>query len=40
MSMTGVQFAGQLQMRPPSVEALDRLEATGAIQFKTLRRAA
>jgi predicted DNA-binding mobile mystery protein A len=38
--MTGVQFAGRLKIRPQSVEALERSEASGAIQLNTLRRAA
>jgi len=40
LGMTGVQFAGRLGIRPQSVEALERSEANGAIQLKTLRRAA
>jgi predicted DNA-binding mobile mystery protein A len=40
LGMTGVQFARRLKIRPQSVEALERSEATGAIQLKTLRRAA
>lgn len=40
LGMTGVQFASRLKIRPQSVEALERSEATGAIQLKTLRRAA
>jgi predicted DNA-binding mobile mystery protein A len=38
--MSGVQFAGRLKIRPQSIEALERSEADGAIQLKTLRRAA
>jgi predicted DNA-binding mobile mystery protein A len=38
--MTGVQFAKRLRIRPQSVEALEKSEANGAIQLKTLRRAA
>jgi predicted DNA-binding mobile mystery protein A len=38
--MTGVQYAARLKIRPQSLEALERSEATGAIQLKTLRRAA
>jgi predicted DNA-binding mobile mystery protein A len=40
VGMTGVQFAARLKIRPQSVEALERSEATGAVQLKTLRRAA
>ena len=40
LGMTGVQFAKRLHVRPQSVEALEKSEAEGAIQLKTLRRAA
>lgn len=40
LGMTGVQFAQRLQIRPQSVAALEKSEATGSIQLKTLRRAA
>jgi predicted DNA-binding mobile mystery protein A len=40
IGMTGVQFAKRLHVRPQSVEALEKSEADGAIQLKTLRRAA
>ncbi|MDR6661285.1 putative DNA-binding mobile mystery protein A [Tardiphaga robiniae] len=40
LGMTGVQFAKRLNIRPQSVEALEKSEANGAIQLKTLRRAA
>ena len=40
LGMTGVQFAQRLQVRPQSVEALEKSEANGSIQLKTLRRAA
>jgi predicted DNA-binding mobile mystery protein A len=40
VGMTGVQFAKRLDMRPQSVEALEKSEANGSIQLKTLRRAA
>jgi predicted DNA-binding mobile mystery protein A len=40
LGMSGVQFAGRLKIRPQSIEALERSEADGAIQLKTLRRAA
>ena len=40
LGMTGVQFADRLKIRPQSVGALERSEATGSIQLKTLRRAA
>jgi predicted DNA-binding mobile mystery protein A len=40
VGMTGVQFAKRLGIRPQSVEALEKSEASGAIQLNTLRRAA
>jgi predicted DNA-binding mobile mystery protein A len=40
LGMSGVQFARRLGVRPQSVEALEASEASGAIQLKTLRRAA
>ncbi len=40
LGMSGVQFARRLGIRPQSVEALEKSEAEGAIQIKTLRRAA
>jgi predicted DNA-binding mobile mystery protein A len=40
LGMTGVQYAARLKIRPQSLETLERSEATGAIQLKTLRRAA
>ena len=40
LGMTGVQFATRLGVRPQSVEALEKSEASGAIQLNTLRRAA
>jgi predicted DNA-binding mobile mystery protein A len=40
VGMSGVQFAKRLGIRPQSVDALEKSEATGAIQLKTLRRAA
>jgi predicted DNA-binding mobile mystery protein A len=40
LGMSGVQFAKRLRIRPQSVEALEKSEASGAIQLKTLRRAA
>lgn len=40
LGMTGVQFARRLSIRPQSVEALEKSEASGSIQLKTLRRAA
>ena len=38
--MRGVQFARRLEIRPQSVETLEKSEAGGSIQLKTLRRAA
>lgn len=40
LGMTGVQFARRLGVSPQSVDALEKSEATGAVQLKTLRRAA
>ena len=40
LGMNGVQFAKRLGIRPQSVEALEKSEAEGTIQLKTLRRAA
>jgi predicted DNA-binding mobile mystery protein A len=40
LGMSGVQFARRLGVQPPSVAALEASEESGAIQLKTLRRAA
>jgi predicted DNA-binding mobile mystery protein A len=40
LGMTGVQLAARLGVRPQSVEALEKSEASGSIQLSTLRRAA
>jgi predicted DNA-binding mobile mystery protein A len=40
LGMAGVQFAKRLEIRPQSVEALEKSEANGSIQIKTLRRVA
>lgn len=40
LGMTGVQLAGRLGVRPQTVEALEKSEASGTIQLSTLRRAA
>jgi len=40
IGMSGVQFARRLQVQPPSVAALEASEESGAIQLRTLRRAA
>jgi predicted DNA-binding mobile mystery protein A len=40
LAMSGVQFACRLRVQPPSVAALEASEESGAIQLKTLRRAA
>src|SRR5262245_57390023 len=40
LGMTGVQFARRLRVRPQSLDAVERSEANGTIQLKTLRRAA
>jgi predicted DNA-binding mobile mystery protein A len=38
--MTGVQLASRLGVRPQTVDAIEKSEATGSIQLNTLRRAA
>lgn len=38
--MTGVQLAARLGVRPQSVDALEKSEASGSIRLDTLRRAA
>ena len=40
LGMTGVQLASRLRVRPQTVEALEKSEASGSIQLSTLRRAA
>ncbi|TKT70837.1 mobile mystery protein A [Afipia massiliensis] len=40
LGMSGVQLARRLSVQPPSVAALEASEESGAIQLKTLRRAA
>ncbi len=40
LSMTGVQFAERLGIRPQSVDTLEKSEASGGISLKTLARAA
>ncbi len=40
LGMTGVQLAKRLSVRPQTVDALERSEASGSIQLGTLRRAA
>jgi predicted DNA-binding mobile mystery protein A len=40
LGVTGVQFAKRLRIRPQSVETMEKSEANGSIQLKTLRRAA
>lgn len=40
LSMTGVQFAKRLGIRPQSLETLEKSEASGTISLKTLARAA
>jgi len=40
LGMSGVQLARRLNIRPQSVEALEKSEADGTIQLKTLRRVA
>jgi predicted DNA-binding mobile mystery protein A len=40
LGMTGVQFARRMKVSPQSADALEKSEATGTVQLKTLRRAA
>lgn len=40
IGMSGVQLASRLDVRPQTVDAIEKSEAIGAIQLKTLRRAA
>src|SRR5690348_6564297 len=40
LGMTGVQLAARMKVRPQTVEALEKSEASGSIQLSTLRRAA
>ncbi len=40
LGMTGAQFAARLKVRPPSVVDLEKSEASGSIQLKTLARVA
>jgi predicted DNA-binding mobile mystery protein A len=40
IGMTGAQFAARLGVKPPSVVDLEKSEATGSMQLRTLRRAA
>ncbi|CAH2400869.1 mobile mystery protein A [Mesorhizobium escarrei] len=40
LGMSGVQLAARLGVRPQTVEALEKSEASGSIQLSTLRRAA
>ncbi|RWG81691.1 mobile mystery protein A [Mesorhizobium sp.] len=40
IGMTGVQLAARLGVRPQTIEAIEKSEASGSIQLSTLRRAA
>jgi len=40
LGMSGVQLAKRLGVRPQTVEAIEKSEASGSVQLKTLRRAA
>jgi len=40
LGMSGAQFGSRVGMRPQSVADLEKSEATGSIQLKTLQRAA
>ncbi|MBM3543482.1 MAG: mobile mystery protein A [Alphaproteobacteria bacterium] len=40
LGMSGVQLASRLDVRPQTVDKLEKSEVTGSIQLKTLRRVA
>jgi predicted DNA-binding mobile mystery protein A len=40
VGMSGVQLASRLGVRPQTVEAIEKSEVAGSVQFNTLRRAA
>lgn len=40
LGMTGVQLATRMKLRPQTIEALEKSEASGTIQLNSLRRAA
>lgn len=40
LGMTGVQLAARMKVRPQTIEALEKSEASGSVQLSTLRRAA
>jgi predicted DNA-binding mobile mystery protein A len=40
LGMSGVQFAARLGVRPQTAEAIEKSEANGTVQLKTLQRAA
>ena len=40
LGMSGVQLAARMKVRPQTVEALEKSEASGSVQLSTLRRAA
>lgn len=40
LGMTGVQLAARMGVRPQTVEALEKSEASGSVQLNSLRRAA
>lgn len=40
LGMTGVQLAARMKVRPQTVDALEKSEASGSIQISSLRRAA
>jgi predicted DNA-binding mobile mystery protein A len=40
LGMTGLQLAGRLGVRPQTIDAIEKSEASGKIQLSTLRRAA
>lgn len=40
LGITGIQLAARLKIRPQTLEAIEKSEASGSIQLNTLRRAA
>jgi predicted DNA-binding mobile mystery protein A len=40
LGMTGAQLGSRMEIRPQTVEAIEKSEASGTIQLSTLRRAA
>lgn len=40
LGMSGVQLAARMKVRPQTIDALEKSEASGSVQLSTLRRAA